>query len=54
VSQVEIQKGAAIEITVEKAEGEKCERCWQYATDMEKEGKFPNVCKRCADTLSSL
>ncbi len=54
VSQIEIRKGDEIAVAVEKAEGEKCERCWQYATDIQKTGPFPNVCKRCADTLSSL
>ncbi|HBA53824.1 MAG TPA: hypothetical protein DCZ04_05045, partial [Syntrophorhabdus aromaticivorans] len=40
---------------VSRAEGKKCERCWQYATVLTEEtGEFPNVCKRCADTLSSL
>lgn len=54
VSQIELRKGNAIDIIVTKAEGGKCERCWQYATDIEIEGKFPNVCKRCANTLSLL
>ncbi len=55
VSQVELKKGAEVEITVVKAEGRKCERCWQYATKVSEEGaKFPNVCKRCEDTLSLL
>ncbi len=54
VSQIEIQKGNETEVTVLKAEGEKCERCWQYATDIKKTGPFPNVCKRCEDILSSL
>ena len=54
VSQMALKKGNEMNITVEKAEGEKCERCWQYATDIKKEGKFPNVCSRCENTLSSL
>jgi isoleucyl-tRNA synthetase len=55
VSQAEVTKGdgeTAIEVV--RAEGLKCERCWQYATDVETTGEFPNVCKRCRDTLSSL
>ena len=54
VSQIEVKEGAELEIAVLKAEGEKCERCWQYATGMKKEGPFPNVCTRCEDILSSL
>ncbi|MDR2018163.1 MAG: isoleucine--tRNA ligase [Syntrophobacterales bacterium] len=54
VSQIELKEGAELDIAVLKAEGEKCERCWQYATGMKKDGPFPNVCSRCEDILSSL
>ncbi len=53
VSQIDVQKGGELDIAILKAEGEKCERCWQYAVDMNKAGRFPNVCKRCEDILSS-
>ena len=54
VSQIALKRDNELNIIVEKAEGEKCERCWQYATGMKKEGRFPNVCARCENTLSSL
>ncbi len=54
VSQIEIREAQELDVTVVRAEGEKCERCWQYDTNILKDGKFPNVCKRCADTLSLL
>lgn len=54
VSQIEVLQGAELTIEVMKAEGVKCERCWQYATDVTTEGPFPNTCKRCRDTLTSL
>ena len=56
VSQIELQQGGnETEIAVFKAEGAKCERCWQYATALTATTEeFPNTCKRCADTLSSL
>jgi len=53
VSQIELQVGNEPDVTVTKAEGAKCERCWQYATDIRTTGRFPNVCRRCEDTLSS-
>ena len=53
VSQIELQVGNEPDVTVTKADGAKCERCWQYATDIRTTGRFPNVCKRCEDTLSS-
>jgi isoleucyl-tRNA synthetase len=54
VSQIEVLQGGELAIDVMKADGVKCERCWQYATDVTTEGPFPNTCKRCRDTLTSL
>ena len=53
VSQVELCKGSELEVEILRAEGPKCERCWQYSTDIETGGDYPNICKRCRDTLSS-
>jgi isoleucyl-tRNA synthetase len=53
VSQVEVAIGPEIEVAVVRAEGLKCERCWQYATDIETTGEYPNLCARCRDTLIS-
>jgi isoleucyl-tRNA synthetase len=53
VSQVEITAGDGLGITVLRADGEKCQRCWQYSTDIQTIGEFPNLCERCRDTLIS-
>ena len=53
VSQVEVEKSDRTDVLVKRAEGLKCERCWQYALDVETGGEFPNLCKRCRDTLTS-
>ena len=53
VSQVELTKGSAVEVAVTRADGEKCQRCWQYSTDIQTVREFPNLCKRCRDTLTS-
>ncbi|MCX8022142.1 MAG: isoleucine--tRNA ligase, partial [Syntrophorhabdaceae bacterium] len=54
VSQIEIHRGDALSANVLRAEGEKCERCWQYSPELVKDGEFKNICRRCADTLYSL
>jgi isoleucyl-tRNA synthetase len=54
VSQVEVHVGDSVDVIVSRADGKKCERCWQYFTDVSTNDKFPNVCRRCEDTLSSL
>ncbi len=53
VSQVEVVPAPELDVTVGRAEGRKCERCWQYKTDVEATGPHPNICRRCADTLTS-
>ncbi|HUJ90925.1 MAG TPA: isoleucine--tRNA ligase, partial [Syntrophorhabdales bacterium] len=53
VSQVELASGDGVGIIVSGADGEKCQRCWQYSTDIQTVGEFPNLCKRCRDTVIS-
>jgi isoleucyl-tRNA synthetase len=48
VSQVELEPGSELKVTVERAEGTKCERCWKYSV-------FPGpVCDSCADALKEM
>ena len=35
------------EITVEKAEGEKCERCWSISRSVGKNAAYPCLCDKC-------
>ena len=42
VSQLELEEAKELEIKVEHAKGEKCQRCWQYSTEI-KDG----LCPRC-------
>jgi isoleucyl-tRNA synthetase len=46
VSKVQFADGG--EIIVEKADGEKCERCWKYDTDIKDE-----LCPRCAGVVNA-
>lgn len=56
VSQVEIGEGEGefsgsvdgLTITVEKATGEKCARCWTYSDTVGKDEKHSDLCARCA------
>ncbi len=38
-------------IYVDKAAGEKCERCWTYSNDVGKDPDHPTLCKRCSGVL---
>ena len=63
VSAVEVNKGTAgavktvkgeitgMQIAVENASGEKCERCWMYSESVGKDAKHPTLCGRCAGTV---
>lgn len=54
VSQVELREGHELKISVSNADGEKCERCWNYSTRVGESSKFPTVCERCAAALEEI
>jgi isoleucyl-tRNA synthetase len=41
-------------VRVERAGGDKCERCWKYTTDVGSNGKFPTICGSCADAVEEI
>jgi isoleucyl-tRNA synthetase len=53
VSQVELAEGSE-SIIVDRAEGEKCERCWNYSTRVGESQAYPTVCERCIAALAEI
>lgn len=51
VSQVALKMGS-YQVETRKADGEKCERCWYYSTELGKSEHFPTVCPKCVTALS--
>lgn len=51
VSQLTIKTGPEILVEVQKASGEKCPRCWNYATLVETSG-YGELCPKCNEALS--
>jgi isoleucyl-tRNA synthetase len=52
VSDVVIEdNGGELNITVEKAEGEKCERCWAISKTVGQSEQHPTLCARCCEIL---
>ena len=52
VSEVEIvENNSELEISIEKAEGEKCERCWVISKTVGTDGEHPTLCSRCCENL---
>lgn len=41
-------------VFVEKAEGQKCSRCWNYSVSVGKSAEHAELCERCAETVVSI
>lgn len=40
-----------VQIAIERASGEKCERCWMYVDSIGQDAKHPTLCARCASVV---
>jgi isoleucyl-tRNA synthetase len=64
VSQVEITQQAVegatatalpgVSVKIEKARGQKCDRCWNYSEQVGKDERYPTVCERCSAALKEI
>jgi isoleucyl-tRNA synthetase len=43
-----------LSILIDKAPGEKCERCWTYETSTGKNPTYENACARCCAALEEI
>ena len=59
VSAVTLTQGSGngtggLHVEVKKADGAKCERCWNYSTRVGEDKSYPTVCERCSAVLKEL
>jgi isoleucyl-tRNA synthetase len=65
VSQVEVEPAApegsvqsdvlsGLAVKIERADGAKCERCWNYSTHVGENLRYPTVCERCTAALAEI
>ena len=65
VSQVELNSSAGpdakvseslagLSIAIRRANGTKCERCWNFSTQVGANSDFPTVCERCSPVVQAL
>ncbi len=64
VSQVEIENNGSgdmkseivegLSVTVQKADGAKCDRCWSYSEYVGSNAVYPTLCSRCAEQVAAL
>jgi isoleucyl-tRNA synthetase len=45
-------KGLAVK--VERADGKKCARCWNYSTRVGENKRYPTVCERCSEAIAEI
>ncbi|HYN86777.1 MAG TPA: isoleucine--tRNA ligase [Pyrinomonadaceae bacterium] len=59
VSEVSLERladgdGAGLSVAIERAAGEKCERCWNYSARVGESESYPTVCERCVEALAEI
>ncbi len=59
VSSVALTQSAAngnsgVQVEVTKADGAKCDRCWNYSTHVGEDHSYPTICERCSAVLKEL
>jgi isoleucyl-tRNA synthetase len=54
VSQVTLAEdgGETVFATISKADGQKCERCWHWETDVGSNAEHPTLCGRCVNAVT--
>jgi len=45
---------AGLSVAVQRADGAKCERCWNYSTHVGENADYPTVCERCVKALTEI
>jgi isoleucyl-tRNA synthetase len=56
VSQVDVRNhaDAGVKVTIDRARGTKCERCWKYTEDVGSVAEIPTVCAACAAAIQEI
>ena len=44
----------SLQVSIQKADGAKCERCWNYSTHVGENARYPTVCERCSAALGEI
>ncbi|HEX8557115.1 MAG TPA: isoleucine--tRNA ligase [Pyrinomonadaceae bacterium] len=51
---LEEEAGDELRVTVERADGRKCERCWNYSKLVGEFTRYPTACERCVEALAEV
>ena len=44
----------SLEVTVQRADGKKCERCWNYSIHVGENSRYPTICERCSEAIAEI
>jgi len=44
----------SLSIAIERADGKKCDRCWNYSIYVGENSRYPTVCERCTEALAEI
>jgi isoleucyl-tRNA synthetase len=51
---LEEEASSDLRVMIERAAGEKCERCWNYSTFVGQSTRYPTACERCVVVLAEI
>lgn len=54
LASLDLPDGGKLAVSVTKAAGEKCERCWIYSDELGSDPEHPTLCPRCAAVMKEL
>jgi isoleucyl-tRNA synthetase len=43
-----------LEVSVQRADGKKCDRCWNYSVHVGENSRYPTVCERCSAAIAEI
>jgi isoleucyl-tRNA synthetase len=46
--------GTGLSVKIARADGQKCERCWNYSVQVGASERYPTACERCVEALAEI
>jgi isoleucyl-tRNA synthetase len=43
-----------LQVTIQRADGKKCERCWNYSIHVGENPRYPTICERCSEAIAEI
>ncbi|HTB91895.1 MAG TPA: isoleucine--tRNA ligase [Candidatus Sulfotelmatobacter sp.] len=43
-----------LEISVQRADGKKCDRCWNFSVHVGENSRYPTICERCSEAIAEI